>query len=919
MEQASAYSNLSRTTSAKSPPPGTQTLSLQSITSSQSSKSGSPSSSIIDAYGRGRSPSAADRWDSGSSSKASRRPPHKAKRRPRQKVSTLPPEEEEEEEALQSATGTTTATNGAGRTRREKDHLRRSSPTVAENFKFVPGYPPPPNMPPNISQNDLVLASVAASATQFDHPQSPIKDYKEPSTLDDIEQSIEEMNEMNEEMNEGMNEEPSDSPELQNGDTEEGDYVNGQAHILNKSSSSNVRSHVIALPQTAQLRKQASRDQVVRQGEGSQPLSSNPYRQSPPTNPFKFAQPSQATPNGAHYGFNGQQQLQTNLQTGPPPKVPPPPLPQHQQGFQSLPLNPANYMQQADNASRDIFPLYSDGLQGYPPRGQSLARQQQQHQQQQQQQRDVLDQLHEERLQQMNGTQPNGHVFRQRGLQRSGSDAAQRQPYTRFPMPPPEEEEEYDLDSANSDERSGYTSISPAPTSEYWPLSRDAPRVASPEPGQLSEKDQNEQGSLSPRSLRSQNQPHSRNMSQTSQGSQGTYRSYDLINTPRQSLSGASSFGTATIYTSRTVRSSGTGTISTVRSDETNYTTGSGLSAQWYRPPRERNGLGPRVSHAEPVPWELGAEAGELEQVRNAEKRPAFSVFPRTGPPRQDQAFPNGRPRSPLMDEKFPISIKNMQQQDGVSDKKPGSEIDTVTQKSTSSEHSRVGASTPAKELLDCGGGIKKPKNKKPSLFKEMVSEYKNMSSKWYMDPYREPEVTELDWKQDRSQSSMGIRPSTSASSAVMTTHTQPSSLDLETVQEQPENVASPVEVKGPSSDATNEVVHDDRANRQIPNNTKAPPAQIPPPQSSGGQSTKTVLPRQSGETASDKSSSRGSRMSIDGKAKMKAKKEKKPKKPSLFGEMFKEYKEMSNAWYSAPYQSDRPDTRTGSTSTGRP
>ena len=59
--------------------------------------------------------------------------------------------------------------------------------------------------------------------------------------------------------------------------------------------------------------------------------------------------------------------------------------------------------------------------------------------------------------------------------------------------------------------------------------------------------------------------------------------------------------------------------------------------------------------------------------------------------------------------------------------------------------------------------------------------------------------------------------------------------------------------------------------------------------------------------------------MSIDGKAKMKAKKEKKPKKPSLFGEMFKEYKEMSNAWYSAPYQSDRPDTRTGSTSTGRP
>jgi len=157
MEQASAYSNLSRTSSSKSPPPGTQTLSLQSIASSQSSKSGSPSSSIIDAYGRGRSPSSADRWDSGTSSKVPRRPPHKAKRRQRPKVSTLPPEEEEDEETLQSTTGTTTATNGTRRTRREKDRLRRSSPTVAENFKFVPGYPPPPTTFRRTIWSSLVL------------------------------------------------------------------------------------------------------------------------------------------------------------------------------------------------------------------------------------------------------------------------------------------------------------------------------------------------------------------------------------------------------------------------------------------------------------------------------------------------------------------------------------------------------------------------------------------------------------------------------------------------------------------------------------------------------------------------------------------------------------------------------------------
>lgn len=882
MEQASTYSNLSRAANAKSPTPSNnaQALAHQSVTSSRSSKSGSPSSSIISSYGRAVSPPTTDGYDSAVSGKAIRQPRAKSTRTNRPAYLALQPEEFEDKPE-----------DGFRPAKKDKDLLRRSSPTVAEHFKFIPGV----LLPPKPSENDLVLASVAASANGYEYPPLALREYSERSTLDDIERSIDE-----------LTQEISGTPSPSTAELE-GDVVDGDVshELRNQSSSSSVRSQVITLPETARLRKQASQDKLSTRRGGKPPTaSSNPPMQLQ-LNQLQTAQSNHLRQNGTQ---SHQQQFQEPPpQTGPPPRVPPPPIPQQQQS-QAHEAASAQHSQYTTHPSRHSYLQQPGGLHQHPPRAQSLVRQAQQ--------RAAIDQIHQERSQHLNGVQSTAAALKQRRLQRSGSDAAQRQHgFTTFPMPSQPEEEDED-EVAYSDESLTSTLMPPSANSESWPLSHESVRIASPE----STYNQEQNGADNSRTRSSEaahpeSQLHNRNTSQTSQASQATNRSYELINTPHQSRSGTPSYGTATIYTAtpRTVRSSGTGTM---RSDESGSTSGSVLSAQWYRPPRERTGLGPRVSHAEPVPWELGAEAGELERLQEESKRPMFTVFPRQEPSRQrEELAVHDRGRSPLMDEKFPISIKDMPE--SRIEKALVSETDSTTQKSSSSE-SRAGASTPAKDLLDLGGA-KKPKKGKPSLLKEMISEYRNMSTKWYMEPYREPEVRELDWQSQRSQSSAATRPSTANSTPLTNNHAPPSNVDLEPVPEQPyegESVLQSPITSTISSDAYNKGIRVERGLYQQVTHMKSPMSP-PPPKSSGNQSNKTAMPRPSGETASSDQSSRGSRLSLDGKV-LRNKKQMKMKKPSFLGEMLKEYKEMTNTWYTSPYQAERPTERNGSTSTGR-
>lgn len=577
-------------------------------------------------------------------------------------------------------------------------------------------------------------------------------------------------------------------------------------------------------------------------------------------------------------------------------------------------------------APRHPFAYHNEADQMHPPRMHSLTRQAQP--------QAAVDRLNQNRSQQINGNHPPPLSLRPR---RSASDA-QRQQNLIFPMPPQREEDE----SLTPEEQLTSPEMPVSTNSDSWPLSPGTVRPASPAATQNSGHELSRQdalGQLSPDIVQHNGYPHSRNMSQASSGSQVTTRTYDLINTPRQSRSGTPSYGTATIYTSistpRTTRSSGAGTMTTMRSDETGSTTGSVapsvLSAQWYRNPRERQGLGPRISHhaTEPLPWELGAEDGELEhlhQTGDRPKRPVFTVFPRdlSRQEREEHPAMDQQSQIPLTSEKFPISIKELPEASYAP--KASSEADR-SQSSSIETKSRAGAVTPAKDLLDLGGGSKKPKKPKkesalPSL-KEMLKEYKGMTNKWYVEQYKpdeRDEIRELDIHQNRSHSSQATRPSTGSSNFIASSKATPSTLDLQPHQESPfeeESTANPPAIKH-SSDPLNKMTQKDRTVAQgvvlqTPSQATKRPFS-PPPKSSGNISLRTNVPRPSGETASDKSSSRGSRMSLDGKAM--EKKKKKPKKPSFLSEIFKEYKEMTNTWYTAPYQTEA--TRSGSTSTGR-
>jgi hypothetical protein len=501
---------------------------------------------------------------------------------------------------------------------------------------------------------------------------------------------------------------------------------------------------------------------------------------------------------------------------------------------------------------------------------------------------------------------------------------------------PPQREEDEDL---TLEEPLASPEMPASANSDSWPLSQEIIRTTSsgtsPNSGQESRM-QGTSGSLLPdNNGQVDGYPHSRNMSQASQGSQVTTKSYDLINTPRQSVSGTPSYGTATIFTSistpRTTRNSGTGTLATMRSDETSSTTGSiapsVLSAQWYRNPRERQGLGPRISHSEPLPWELGAEDGELEQLQQAEdksKGPVLTVFPRDlshKEKEQQHSSMDQQEELPLSSEKIPVSVNDLPE--ATYHSKPKSEAGT-SQSSSTETKGRAGASTPARELLDLGGSKKPKKPKKNSAipsFKEMFREYKGMTNKWYVEQYKpdeRDEIRELDIHQNRSQSSQATRPSTGSSNVLTINKAAPSSTDLEPHQESPfEEDTVPKSLPYNPTESLNKIHVDHTVTQVVAHHPPVEPAQRPttPPKSSGNVSAKGNLSRPSGETAdSDKSSSRGSRMSVDGKSM--GKKVKKPKKPSLLGDLLKEYKEMTNTWYSSPYQSEA--ARSSSPSTRR-
>jgi hypothetical protein len=288
------------------------------------------------------------------------------------------------------------------------------------------------------------------------------------------------------------------------------------------------------------------------------------------------------------------------------------------------------------------------------------------------------------------------------------------------------------------------------------------------------------------------------------------------------------------------------------------------MSAQWYRPPRERLGLGTRVSRSEILPWELGAQDDEGPPVPPKPKTPPlktkkFSMFPARAPSRLKEGY-ESPPRSPLLTEKFLVDVKDSLPE---SPRQRGGTLETQDRPSTSMK-SRDGAMTPdwARKKQK-----KEKKEKKDRVFPtlgELVSEYKGMTNTWYTSAYAEEAQQQKLEKEAR-------RPATG--------NTSLSSSSKHTT------------AGGSGSGGTD--------SRSLADATT-----IANPSSSKSQKSVVATPRPSRDMGSSVTSSSGSSKDQQNKDK------KQKKKSTVFPtvkEMWSEYKSMGNQWYSAPYRAETP------------
>jgi hypothetical protein len=259
------------------------------------------------------------------------------------------------------------------------------------------------------------------------------------------------------------------------------------------------------------------------------------------------------------------------------------------------------------------------------------------------------------------------------------------------------------------------------------------------------------------------------------------------------------------------------------------------MSAQWYRSPQERLGLGGRIHRANiPPNWEQMSreepyDDGQGENgTRGTTPRKAqlFSIYPPgDGPLAKEQGAPDQPPRSPLLTDKFLTDVSDLPPERTIEPAIPTrtrSLGKLAPRRMLSSRQSNRGAED---------GRLSPTKRKKESRFPsfgELVTEYKSLANKWYTSSDDVEEIAE--------------RPSTSA------TNLRPSTISEEGPYHQ-NNGTNPSLRTRPSRDSN----------------------------STDSRSAKT-----GGVFSSGKSS----------------KSSKKKKKPSLFSEMRAEYKSLSNNWY---------------------
>lgn len=284
------------------------------------------------------------------------------------------------------------------------------------------------------------------------------------------------------------------------------------------------------------------------------------------------------------------------------------------------------------------------------------------------------------------------------------------------------------------------------------------------------------------------------------------------------------------------------------------------MSAQWYRSPRERLNLIPRMSRAETIPWELGAEETD---ARIEHTRSRFNQKPRLGnvlagraPLRlKDEFESHSPPRSPLLTDGFLSNVKA-----GLPKDRPeiqqniGLVPEEGPRPSTSMTSVRQGSESSSSKKSKKDG---KPKDSRFPTIGDMFSEYKNMGNSWYTAQYARAAEDQRMEKESRDKRSV-IGSSSSPSS--------PRRFGSS-------DVASPT---------LNKVMT-------------------------------LASPRPSQETSASKSSeSANSRLGKEREKTLEKKREKEEKKKKKKGgsfvtmkEMWGEYRNNANSWYTAPYKEE--------------
>jgi hypothetical protein len=627
MQQSVAYTNLARG-------PSQRLLAKASITSSSGTKS---------YEAQGVSATTADLYDRAASATASRDPISDRSRKKRPVFTPLNMDDDNLPESTRLVP------------HKGREHLRKSSPTVGENFHYVEGKDP---------GNAIVLPEPVE-----EEPEEEDEEEEEEEEEEDEDDEEEDEDEDDEEMEEHLEDPPVPPP----GMPERLDPITEESSPKPKKqkSTSSVRSQIINLPETARLRKQAS---------------------------------GELTP-----------QQQRNMMTSPTPNVPP------------LKGNPGN-----QTTNKDLLAL-----------------------------RRASESNHRHQ-----NSDPSALAMRYRGQQPSqnGRTSAQdMRPHQIIPLPYVSTASTF-VNTPNMSSAPMSPSLLsptyPGPSQdEAWPLTPDMPTSPMGFP------------------------PHSRAMSQDAYQSQMRPMSPADDPTPRPSRANTPQFSN-TPHRGR----SRSNTAATLTDDQAYHqmddaasiagsVAPSMMSAQWFRTPRERLGLGSRI-RAEPVAWEQFDHSDEANEhptqpvhrhtlsnqslrgsniaatAQRSRKVQLFTIYPPKSPP--PMALPEPPPRSPLLTENFLQDIggliepsANSMARMSMDTARPNPQSNANQQapsrtlsfrgltkrgersRDNKDEKDREGRTSGAATPSGSTSGNKKKESRFPTL-RELATEYKSLANKWH-------------------------------------------------------------------------------------------------------------------------------------------------------------------------------------------